>query len=149
MAGKFAAGTDVSVEKTRAEIESTVRRYGASGFVSGWEDDRAVVQFKAANRRVKFILNLPSQAEAAGVMVKSTAAKNAWEQECRQLWRALLLLVKAKLEAVESGIVTFEEEFLAHVVMEDGATVYERVRQNVALSYETGRHVLLIEGPRV
>ena len=37
------------------------------------------------------------------------------------------MVIKAKLEAVESGIVTFEQEFLAHLVLPDGATVGDRV----------------------
>jgi hypothetical protein len=32
-------------------------------------------------------------------------------------WRALLLMIKAKVEAVESGVVTFEDEWLAHFVL--------------------------------
>ena len=40
----------------------------------------------------------------------------------RQRWRALALCIKAKLEAVECGITSFEEEFLAHVVMPNGQT---------------------------
>ncbi len=31
-------------------------------------------------------------------------------------WRALLLSIKAKLEAIREGIATFDEEFLANVV---------------------------------
>ena len=49
----------------------------------------------------------------------------AWSQEVRRMWRALALVIKAKLEAVESGITTFDEEFLAHIVMPDGCTIGE------------------------
>ena len=34
---KYAATTDVPAEKSRAEIEATLRRYGATGFAYGWE----------------------------------------------------------------------------------------------------------------
>ena len=155
--GKFAAGTTVSVEQSQAEIQKTVLRYGADGFLSGWENNRALVQFRAQGRYIKFILTLPDRNDKAfttylrGVHEHQrtpSASAELWEQACRQRWRALLLLVKAKLEAVETGIVTFEEAFLAHVVMDDGLTVYERVRDNVALSYKTGKHMPLIEGPR-
>jgi hypothetical protein len=46
-----------------------------------------------------------------------TQAQRAWEQAVRQRWRALVLVIKAKLEAVESGITSFEDEFLAHTVL--------------------------------
>jgi len=39
-----------------------------------------------------------------------------WEQACRQRWRALCLAIKAKLEAVESGISHFEDEFLSQII---------------------------------
>ena len=50
---------------------------------------------------------------------------------CRQRWRALNLAIKAKLEAVESGIVTFDQEFLAHIVGPSGQTV----KPLIALQY--------------
>ncbi len=52
--------------------------------------------------------------------------------------RALLLVIKAKLESVESGIETLEQAFLAHVVMANGQTVYERISEGIALEYLTG-----------
>jgi hypothetical protein len=39
----------------------------------------------------------------------------------------LALCIKAKLEAVEAGIVTFDEEFFAHIVLPGGQTVGERL----------------------
>ena len=154
---RYAATTDVSVEKSRAEIETIVRRYGATGFVSGWEDDRAMVQFSASNRKVRFLLQLPSQASFRGdVKVNQYGAKRSraestvkemWEQACRQKWRALVLIIKAKLEAVESGIVTFEQEFFPHVMLPDGSTVYERAREQVAIAYDTGTMQPLLPSP--
>ncbi len=46
--------------------------------------------------------------------------------------------LEAKLEAIESGIVTFAEEFLAHVVMPDGRTLYENVKGPLAVAYDKG-----------
>lgn len=50
-----------------------------------------------------------------------------WQQACRQRWRALALCIKAKLEAVECGIVSFEQEFLAHFQMPDGRTIGDHI----------------------
>ncbi len=36
-----------------------------------------------------------------------------------------MLSIKAKLESVASGIETFEEAFLADVIVDDGQTVYD------------------------
>lgn len=152
----YAAETKVPIEKTRAEIEAIVRRYGADGFVSGWEGERAFVSFRCEARYVKLKLTLPARDEAAFTTYrlgsvpyrrKPEQARKLWEQACRQKWRVLLLVIKAKLEAVESGLVVFEEEFLAHVLMADGRTLYEQVRAPLALSYDKGEVKPYLGGP--
>jgi hypothetical protein len=45
-------------------------------------------------------------------------------------------MIKAKLEAVETGIATFEDEFMAHVIMPDGKRVAEHVQPWIAQAYE-------------
>jgi hypothetical protein len=61
-----------------------------------------------------------------------------WEQACRQRWRALNLVVKAKLEAVESGIATFEDEFLAYTMLPGGATVGQWLTPQLDEVYRRG-----------
>jgi hypothetical protein len=58
------------------------------------------------------------------------------EQACRQRWRALALAIKAKLEAVEAGITSFEDEFMAHIVLPDGSTFGRWARPQIAKVYE-------------
>lgn len=144
---QYAATTQVSVEKSRAEIETTVQRYGADGFVSGWEGNRAMVQFRCDERYVKFVMTLPARDDPAFSLYtqgKSTFRRpdgeilKRWEQACRQKWRALALMIKAKLEAVESGIVSFEQEFLPHILLPDGGTVYEHTKERVRIAYDQG-----------
>lgn len=156
--GRYAEKTEVSVERSRAEIEAIVRRYGADGFVSGWEGSRAMVQFRCRGRYVRFLLTLPDPQDKqftsylrGSVRCQRTesAAREAWEQACRQKWRVLTLMVKAKLEAVAANIVTFEEEFLPHILMPDGKTVYEHTRAGVALAYDTGRMPRLLPPPEM
>lgn len=139
----YAASTTVSVERTKGEIEQVIRRYGADGFMSAWEGDKAMIQFRNQGRYVRFMLILPAPTErrfthsARGMRTKAVATKE-WEQACRARWRALLLVIKAKLEAVEAGIVEFEQEFLAHIVMPDGKALYDHVKSGVAIAYERG-----------
>ncbi len=82
---------------------------------------------------MKFILPMPDKESRefthspAGRPKPADAVHKAWEQGCRQRWRALALAIKAKLEAVECGIVTFDQEFLAHIVGPDGRTVGETI----------------------
>jgi hypothetical protein len=66
------------------------------------------------------------------------AALKEWEQAVRQRWRALALVIKAKLEAVESGISEFESEFMANIVLPDGKSVGEWMRPQIAEAYRIG-----------
>lgn len=132
----YAQTTTVPVAKSRTEIEECLTRYGATKFAyfseAGSGGDKAVVVFEARDRRILFELSLPSQEEFKTRRVNTaygnhitrtndpTKQLKFWEQACRQRWRALALVIKAKLEAVESGIATFEDEFLAHVVLPNG-----------------------------
>ena len=50
---RYANQTTVSSEKSRAEIETTLRRYGADSFAYVSERTRAIVAFQAAGRRVR------------------------------------------------------------------------------------------------
>jgi hypothetical protein len=145
--GKFAAETTVSPERSRAEIEEVLRRYGADQFMSGWSDNRATIAFRAQGRFVRFLLTLPlrtekrfHEAERRGRTVKVTPdqATRAWEQEIRQRWRALCLVIKAKLEAVESGIEVFDEAFMAQIILPGGQTMAEAMLGQIAEAYKTG-----------
>jgi len=147
---KFAQGTQVSVEKSRAEIERLLSRYGASKFGYMADDARAVIAFQAQGRNIRFTLVLPSKD-----LFKRTPARHAvrspddqyraWEAECRRLWRSLAMVIKAKLEAVTAGITVFEDEFLAHIVMPDGKTVGDHARPSIAAAYE-GKDIPLMIG---
>lgn len=140
---RYAAKTEVSSEKSRSEIERILQRYGADQFMYGWQEQSAVVAFRANERRVRFLLPLPDRKErrfthsSRGLRSADAAAKE-YEQAVKQRWRALALVIKAKLEAVESGISEFEDEFLANIMLPDGQTVGEWMRPQVEQSYVTG-----------
>jgi hypothetical protein len=154
--GRYAADTSVSTEASRAEIERTLRRYSASSFAYGWERERAAVSFEAQGRRVRFVVPLPDRKDpdivlyrhSSGHMMERSASaqEERWEQACRQRWRALALVIKAKLEAIESGISTFDEEFLAHIVLPSGQTVGEWVGPQIDTAYSLGQMPALLPG---
>ena len=139
MSPTYAAKTSVPTEQSRAEIERTLVRYGATAFAYGWNRDRATVEFAAYERRVRFMLPLPDRADPEFYKRTPEQASQRWEQACRQRWRALALVVKAKLEAVEAGITDFESEFLAHIVLPDNSTAGQWLRPQIAKAYESGR----------
>ncbi|MDB2220673.1 Uncharacterised protein [Mycobacteroides abscessus subsp. abscessus] len=152
---KYAAGTEVSSDRSRAEIERTLNRYGAKQFMYGWDENRAIVGFVIHNRQVRFVLPLPdaNDREFTRTPTGRTRAANqvreAYEQAVRQKWRALALVIKAKLEAVASEIVTFDAEFLAHLVLPNGQTVGDSVMPAVAEAYATGVTPQLLPNPQL
>lgn len=138
MSRRFAEGTEVSPEKSKMEIERVLARYGATSFASGWNGNTAVIVFEAHGRRVKFSLPLPVAGKTRGGRGNYILGESDCEKEARRLWRCLLLAIKAKLEVVESGIATFEEEFMAHVMLPNGATVGEWTKPQLEHAYATG-----------
>lgn len=148
----YAKDTVVSPEKSVREIEAMLRKYGATRFASGWDDDAATVYFEAKGRHIRFIVPKPKKddrrftSDARGRARTSAAARAAWEQEERRRWRALALVIKGKLEAVESGITSFENEFLAQIVLPDGVTVGDWIGPRLTEVYALGRMPMLPAG---
>jgi hypothetical protein len=149
---RYAANTSVSTERTRREIERTLQRYGATSFAYGWEGNAALIGFQMTGRRVRFILPLPNRSDRrfthtpTGYLRTKANAEKEYEQACRARWRALALVVKAKLEAVESGITTFEDEFLAHILLPDGRTYGEFAVPQIDAVYASGVMPRLLPG---
>lgn len=151
---RYAEGTTVSIESSQAEIARLIIRYGARRFASGFDEDErlAVIQFEAHDRRVMFRLHMPNPANrefthnARGQARTQTQRDNAYQAECRRLWRSLVMVIKAKLESVESGIETFEQAFMANVVLPGGMTVGEFMSPQIAESYRTGQMPPMLPG---
>jgi hypothetical protein len=145
---RFAAGTKVPIAKTKTELDELLQKHGATQRYTGHDDARnvAVVGFTIAvgksSRQVRIVVPMPAKER-----LRSTAAADARHlQACKERWRGALLLVKAKLEAVATGMSTIEREFLADVTLPDGRTVHQAIAEHVASSYETGQPVGLL-GP--
>jgi hypothetical protein len=139
--GKYAVKTDVTPEKTLAEIQQAVKRYGATRFAFIDDPEKVGIAFEMEGRRIRFVLPLPTQEEAM-VKVNQSRAKryseSAHQQLIRARWRALLLVIRAKLESYASGIETVEQAFMAQLVLPSGQTMSEWALPQIAAAYETG-----------
>lgn len=143
---RYAAQTTVSVATSRSEIEDIVTRYGADQFGHATDnaDNRALVQFRIAGKLIRFELPLPSRIDKefthSGKKARTESqCTKRWEQACRQRWRALALSIKAKLEAVECKITSFEDEFLSHIVMPNGETFGRWAVPQIQKAIESGQ----------
>ncbi len=153
----YASTTQVSADKSKAEIERILMRYGASGFAYANEPGRAMVMFHAEGRRIRFVLPLPLIAEfrydkdAKGRDITwrerpKARQESTHQQAIRTKWRCLVLAIKSKLECVESGIETFEQAFLANILLANNETVGQAVIPRLAEACPNG-HFLLEAGP--
>lgn len=140
---QYAKNTNVSSELSRLEIEKILIRYGAENFAYATSAGKALIGFTMFDRQVKFMLPLPKIEDFALTPTGRARSENsqydAWEQACRQRWRALKLVIQAKLEAVECGISVFEDEFMSNIVLPDGTTVGEFMKPQIAEVYITGK----------
>jgi hypothetical protein len=149
----FAEKTNVPISKTKGEIDGLLRKHKATGFGTFEEIGKAIVVFEMAGRRIRFDLPLPSETErrfthhSKGMRSRESALKE-WEQGCRSRWRALFLCIKAKLESIESRIETFDDAFLAHILLPNGDKVGDVVKPNVEQSYLTQKMQPLLPAPR-
>lgn len=116
----YAFDTSVPVDRSKQQIEALLSKHGADGFHTGWQSPRGddpgwdAIEFLWKQKTIRFRLARPTMRPGA-----------ALDQKNRQRWRVLHLVIKAKLEAVEAGVVTFEEEFLPFIVTANGRTVFE------------------------
>jgi len=117
----YAVDTKVPVVKTKAEIEALCLKHGARAYATMSEENLASIAFEVRGTRLLFRLPLPKPPDT---------------QDSRSRWRGLLLCIKAKFEAVNRGVETFEEAFLSHIMTDDGRTVADhavpRLKQIVA-----------------
>jgi hypothetical protein len=143
---RYARDTTVGVDRSIAEIDRIVSRYGCGGFQYGREEDLGLegVMFRRGNVTIKLAIPMPDKGQfrstPAGRRRRSDAdVEKAWEQARRQSWRALALVIKAKLEAVEAGITTFEKEFLPDMLLPSGNTVAAELASDVQQMIHSGK----------
>lgn len=143
MTRRYADGTTVSVSSSQSEIRKTLTAYGASGFAFGQDENHYLVMFRAHDRNVRFAVPAPTLDDVALTASRKrrtpTQQQAALVAEEKRLWRCLALAIKAKLEVVQSGIATFEDEFLHATVLPSGRTVGEELAPVVEQAYIEGR----------
>lgn len=149
MSRKFAQNTQVPIERSRSEIEKILVNHGADQFNSGWGKDKAVIAFRLKDRFIKIEMPLP----------KLEPQTNSWNQkkhlhytadsvakEARRRWRAMVLYIKAKLESVESNIISFEDAFMGHIVLPNRQTVSQYISPQIEEAYRSGEMPLQLPG---
>jgi hypothetical protein len=150
----YATRTTVAPSRTRAEIEHELEKRGASAFGYNRDGQRNVIAFTLKGLQVRMDLPMPDPGDFPDYRARNgvkVSGQARYDEEVKRRWRALLLVVKAKLVAVDEGITSLEREFLADVVLPDGATVLEKVSPAIEQSRQAitnVRELREIEGSR-
>jgi hypothetical protein len=111
----------------------------------GVDRSTAILGFRIHGRIIRYTIQLPDRNSPEFTLTPSRRyarsekdQEAAYEQAVRQRWRALALVIKAKLEAVEAGITSIEDEFLSATMLPDGGTVGQWAEPQIRQAYEAG-----------
>lgn len=133
---RYARNTQVSSDRSVSEIRKTVTRYGAENFIYAETPLKGVVGFSMGGRSIRIAIKLPPIKDylttPQGRERHPQVAAELREKGTRQMWRCLALVVKAKLEAVDSGISTVDDEFLAFIMVDGRTTVGEALKTRMS-----------------
>lgn len=142
---QYAKKTKVSPERTMMEIRAVLNRYKATKFGFIEDEQKVGIAFEMRGRRVRFVLPLPDKkAGNQSAWANGTASfsggfsQDKYDHAISQRWRALDPVIKAKLESIESGIETFDEAFMAQLVLPTGQTMSDWAAPQIESAYKSG-----------
>jgi len=129
MAGvrRYAEGTKVTVESSRGEITGILAKHGVERM--GWSSEPLMDQlvFELSGGTYRLTMTKPTITEIRRLYPNAYDEDAKVAGEWRRRWRANVLLLKAKLEFIESGDTTIERELLPYRVLKDGKTIEEMI----------------------
>ena len=130
-------GTTVSETSSLTEIDSILRRHGVKTTrwtnATDWLRLEFTWQWKDQPLSFRIDLDIPTVLDGYSL----TSAKR--EAERRRRLRVLLNHIKAKLIAVEDGLIEMEQEFLPYLLMAGDQTVGEMVKEQMPAAITEGR----------
>lgn len=137
MGKRYAEGTTVTVDQSRAQISGILASHGVMRQAWASEPERDLLHFELAGHQFRFTIERPTaqslyrQWKADGDkgprVMKYLPSDAQVAAEWRRRWRANVLLLKAKLEFAEGEASTVMRELMPYAVMKDGRTLEEAV----------------------
>lgn len=124
---KYAKNTTVPISKTKIQIQNLLTSWGIDEFFFGTSPRGDGIGFKYKDHVYKHNVPMPPD--------KNILSERQYEQKVRQRWRILYMSLKMKLEEIDSGGMSFEDQFLAMMCLPDGSTVgdFMRLPENVSM----------------
>ena len=127
---RYAEGTKVSVESSRGEITGILTKHGIDRIAQMVGPDGDQLVFELAGQSYRLQIRRPTLEE---VKERYVADGGRWnlvydpqakvDQEWRRRWRATVLLLKAKLEFIDSGDSTIEREMMPYLLVKGNQTL--------------------------
>lgn len=154
-------GTDIHWSRSQAEIQKLLEKYGIdeTRFTTLSHDTLAKAGFKTESDSVAMMIEffkVTSLASGVGgkVPIKIIIPNIPNEDKYKnQAYRIVLWYLKTKFEAVETGLIEFEQEFLAHIALGKGngvGTMWQAFKEKIFPAIASGRQadISMLEPPR-
>lgn len=125
--------TSVSAGRSKENIELLLRRVGAIGF--RWDSGLPGLDSEGASGFEQLAARIKWHGHDLAFRLRIEYANDRGQ---RQNLRALYWYLKAKIEAIEFGIVDLEQEFLPYMLAPSGQTMYDELG---------GSEVLMLSAP--
>lgn len=151
-APKYAKDTEVPYQRSLEEIQFLLSKHQITkfGYIRDNDNFVSAFAFERQGRRFRFTIPLPDinasefqyMARGVGGKQKRTPEQTlkAWEKVINQRYRAVSMIIKAKLIAIDEGIATFEDEFLDKTLIPGtDITVGEWATEQLTKGYLTGK----------
>jgi hypothetical protein len=128
---RYAENTKVPVSSSRGEISGILTKHGVEN--QGWSTtprgDQLIFELDGGTYRLTMTKPTAESLRARDGKQYAYPQNIDWEtkaeQEWRRVWRANVLLLKAKLEFIDSGDTTITRELLPFRVLKGGKTLEE------------------------
>lgn len=147
--------TDVSPGRSQEAIRKTLAAHGIRQvqFTECWPEGLAIefIRLERNASEVEKVIRVRIIGKPNAVSLKwrgrgkppASAIDRRADTELRRVYRVIFHHLKTKLEAVAEGLVAFEEEFLPHIVLPNGATVYEELKASLPQIFAGTRQLAL------
>jgi hypothetical protein len=128
--------TNIPAERTTAQIQEVLGRYGASAIMTEYEGGEVkAISFRLDIGDKQIPFRLPCRWEAIYEIfinrprrktISNNAAINCQAQAKKVAWRQILRWVEAQLALTETNMVKIQEVFMPYVLI-NGQTFYEKL----------------------
>jgi hypothetical protein len=133
------ATTEVTVDKSIAEIMAILQKSGASEIMSSYNGGAATgLTFVVNTKHGELAFKLPANTEKVYTILiagrfdsyREDVKARVHKQAERTAWRILKDWVRAQLAIVQTEMVTIDQVFLPYLQLKDGRTLYQSLDES-------------------